>query len=204
MKEYRDMLKNPIENIQAMPTEGNILEWHFVIHGTKDSVYNGGYYHGMVIFPPQFPYKPPSLLMCTPNGRFKTNTRLCLSMSDFHPETWNPMWSVSTILMGLFSFMLEDTPTLGSLITSDSQKKKFAAESLENSCRDKTFCELFPDLVALHQQQLMAQASQPSSGIAAISPPTNAIADGSPSLAFVLIAFAAISFLTWGAVALAI
>ena len=67
----------------------------------------------MILFPPQFPFKPPSLLMCTPNGRFKVHTRLCLSMSDFHPETWNPMWSVSTILMGLYSFMLEDTPTLG-------------------------------------------------------------------------------------------
>ena len=26
--------------------------------------------------------------MLTPSGRFETGTRLCLSMSDFHPETW--------------------------------------------------------------------------------------------------------------------
>lgn len=38
--------------------------------------------------------------------RFKTNTRLCLSISDFHPDTWNPAWSVSTILTGLLSFMV--------------------------------------------------------------------------------------------------
>ena len=24
----------------------------------------------------------------TPNGRFKTDFRLCLSMSDYHPDTW--------------------------------------------------------------------------------------------------------------------
>ena len=35
-----------------------------------------------------YPFKPPSLLMVTPNGRFETGQRLCLSMSDFHPETW--------------------------------------------------------------------------------------------------------------------
>ena len=29
--------------------------------------------------------------MITPNGRFAVNTRLCVSMSDFHPETWNPV-----------------------------------------------------------------------------------------------------------------
>jgi hypothetical protein len=40
-------------------------------------------------------------------------TRLCLSMSDYHPETWNPMWSVSSILSGLVSFMYDTTPTTG-------------------------------------------------------------------------------------------
>lgn len=69
--------------------------------GAKGSPYEGGYYHGKLKFPPEYPLKPPSILMLTPSGRFKPNTRLCLSMSDFHPESWNPMWSVSTILMGL-------------------------------------------------------------------------------------------------------
>lgn len=44
--------------------------------------------------------------MITPNGRFQSNTRLCLSMSDFHPDTWNPAWSVESILKGLLSFMV--------------------------------------------------------------------------------------------------
>lgn len=43
--------------------------------------------------------------MITPSGRFQINTRLCLSISDFHPDTWNPSWTVSTIIMGLISFM---------------------------------------------------------------------------------------------------
>lgn len=47
--------------------------------------------------------------MITPNGRFQTDTRLCLSMSDFHPGTWNPSWSVATILNGLLSFMVRKT-----------------------------------------------------------------------------------------------
>ena len=35
------------------------------------------------------------------HSRFKPDTRLCLSISDYHPDTWNPAWSVSTILTGL-------------------------------------------------------------------------------------------------------
>ena len=115
---------------------------------------------------------------------FQPNTRLCLSMSDFHPETWNPMvcenlssflftrmiafqfyrelllecicisyfqpfiyvpmsvclcmqWSVGTILMGLYSFMQEETPTFGSTSASDAQRRKFAKDSLEFNLKNK-------------------------------------------------------------------
>lgn len=90
-KEFKELSKKPVENIRACPLESNILEWHYVIEGAKGSVYEGGYYHGIVTFPKEYPMKPPSIQMFTPNGRFKTCTRLCLSMSDFHPESWNPM-----------------------------------------------------------------------------------------------------------------
>lgn len=86
--------------ITAEPLPSNILEWHYVIHGPEDSPYHGGYYHGTLLFTKEFPFKPPSIYMITPNGRFKTNKRLCLSISDFHPDTWNPAWSVATILTG--------------------------------------------------------------------------------------------------------
>ena len=35
----------------------------------------GGYYHGKLVFPKDFPFKPPRIFMITPNGRFKVNTR---------------------------------------------------------------------------------------------------------------------------------
>ena len=92
--------------------------------------------------------------MLTPNGRFKPNRRLCLSMSDFHPESWNPMWSISTILMGLYSFMLDNKPTTGSIETTAAAKRQFAAESLAyNVKHDKVFCSLFPEYVELHEKR---------------------------------------------------
>lgn len=79
---------------------------HYVVKGPENTPYEGGYYHGKIIFPGDFPFKPPSIYMSTPNGRFCVNARLCLSISDYHPETWNPAWNVSTILTGLLSFMV--------------------------------------------------------------------------------------------------
>jgi len=31
--------------------------------------------------------------VCQPNGRFETQTKICLSISNHHPEHWQPSWS---------------------------------------------------------------------------------------------------------------
>uniref|UniRef100_M1AIQ7 Ubiquitin conjugating enzyme 2 n=1 Tax=Solanum tuberosum TaxID=4113 RepID=M1AIQ7_SOLTU len=84
----------PVSHVVARPSPNDILEWR-------------GFYYGKIKFPPEYPFKPPGISMTTPNGRFMTQKKICLSMSDFHPESWNPMWSVSSILTGLLSFMVK-------------------------------------------------------------------------------------------------
>ena len=160
-KEARALAKNPLQNptIIAVPNESNILEWHYVLEGGRGTPYEGGHYHGKIIFPKEYPLKPPSVVMLTPSGRFKPNRRLCLSMSDFHPETWNPMWSVSTILTGLYSFMIERAPTLGSIETTDAMKRKLGRQSLMYNVKDAEFCRMFPQLVELYKERQKALAA---------------------------------------------
>ncbi|XP_063699866.1 ubiquitin-conjugating enzyme E2 J2 [Culicoides brevitarsis] len=153
-QDYIRLKKDPVPYISAEPLPSNILEWHYVIRGPEDSLYAGGYYHGCLLFSKDFPFKPPSIYMYTPNGRFKTNKRLCLSISDFHPDTWNPAWSISTILTGLLSFMLETTPTLGSCESTLIEKRRFADQSLEFNLKNEIFVELFPDIVEEIKQRL--------------------------------------------------
>ncbi|XP_047506124.1 ubiquitin-conjugating enzyme E2 J2-like [Pieris napi] len=158
-QDYLRLKNDPVPYVTAEPVPSNILEWHYVVKGPEKSPYEGGYYHGKIMFPREFPFKPPSIYMITPNGRFKTNTKLCLSITDFHPDTWNPAWSISTILTGLLSFMLEKTPTLGSIETSDYQKRCLAAESLEINLKNEMFCELFPAYVD-EIEELLKQRQQ--------------------------------------------
>jgi len=160
------LAKDPVPYITAEPLPSNVLEWHYVVKGPEGSPYEGGTYHGKLVFPKEYPFKPPAIYMITPNGRFKTNTRLCLSISDFHPDTWNPGWSVSTILTGLLSFMLEKSVTLGSIETTDVQKRIYAAQSGRTNLKDKKFRELFPGLCDEIRQQMLeedtlAQAAPP-------------------------------------------
>jgi hypothetical protein len=75
--------------------------------------------------------KPPSVLMITPSGRFVCDTRICLTISDWHPESWNPVWKVESIIMGLLSFMLSEEGGIGSMTTSEAERKKFAKASLD-------------------------------------------------------------------------
>ncbi|NWI81929.1 UB2J2 enzyme, partial [Dryoscopus gambensis] len=154
-QDYLRIKKDPVPYICAEPLPSNILEWHYVVRGPELTPYEGGYYHGKLIFPREFPFKPPSIYMITPNGRFKCNTRLCLSITDFHPDTWNPAWSVSTILTGLLSFMVEKGPTLGSIETSEFTKRQLAAQSLAFNLKDKVFCELFPEVVEVREYSLI-------------------------------------------------
>lgn len=159
-QDYLRIMKDPVPYVKAVPLPSNILEWHYTVLGPENSPYEGGMYHGKLVFPREYPFKPPSIYMLTPSGRFKCNTRLCLSISDFHPDTWNPAWSVSTILTGLLSFMLEKSPTLGSLETSDYTKRQLAAQSKQFNLQNKTYCDLFPDIVeGIRQEELQRNSS---------------------------------------------
>ena len=138
--------KNPIPAIDVQANVNNILEWHFVIHGGENTLYQGGMYHGMLIFPPEYPFSPPMILFLTPNGRFKTNERICFSLSDFHPEEWKPAFSVTTVLQGVREFMHDSTETIGSIKTSEIVKRQFAEGSSAYNSQNYTFRLLFPQL----------------------------------------------------------
>ncbi|KAI9062642.1 UBC-like protein [Trametes sanguinea] len=87
-KEYVAMQKEPPPFVWAAPDEKNILTWNYIIRGPPDSPYAGGEYHGVLLFPSEYPFKPPGIKMLTPSGRFQPDKKICFSMSDFHPGSY--------------------------------------------------------------------------------------------------------------------
>ncbi|TBU47512.1 UBC-like protein [Dichomitus squalens] len=144
-KEYVAMQKEPPPFVWAAPDEKNILTWNYIIRGPPDSPFAGGEYHGVLLFPSEYPFKPPGIKMITPSGRFQPDKKICFSMSDFHPGSWNPAWSVATILTGLLSFMLSDEMTTGSVTSTDAEKRAYAARSHSWNLQQKRFKEAFPE-----------------------------------------------------------
>ena len=91
-KELLAINKDRPEFIWATHKETNILLWSFLVAPPDDTVYGGGYYWGRVTFPQDYPFAPPGIQFVTPSGRFRPETKICMSMSDYHPESWNPAW----------------------------------------------------------------------------------------------------------------
>lgn len=114
-----------------------------MIYGLLDSPFEGGYYHGKLMFPVEYPMKPPGVTMITPSGRFKPKERICLSISDFHPETWSPAWNVETILTGLVSFFDSEENTTGCMISSSYEKRRYAMQSVAWNMNDPEFIKYF-------------------------------------------------------------
>ena len=153
-REFNLLQKDPEANFFASPLESSCLEWHFIILGSPDTPYHGGIYHGKLTFPPQFPMKPPSIQVHTASSRFVPNQKICMSMSDFHPELWNPSWSVRTILVGLLSFWNSEELTTGGMRDSAANRVELAKASLAAIVGDKIVNDLFPKVVLLAKARL--------------------------------------------------
>jgi ubiquitin-protein ligase len=64
----------------ATPLEDNLFEWHFTIRGPVDTEFQGGIYHGRIILPAEYPFKPPSISFMT--VRIAHRSRLNDSLMD--------------------------------------------------------------------------------------------------------------------------
>lgn len=124
------MQNNASDEFMSLPVQDNIFEWQFAIRGPQDTEFEGGIYHGRIQLPPEYPFRPPAFMLLTPNGRFETQTKICLSISQHHPEHWQPSWSVRTALVALIAFMpTKPDGALGSLDYTGEERRALAIKS---------------------------------------------------------------------------
>lgn len=124
--------KEPLEFIDAIPDEEDILKWYFIVKGPSYSDFKDGYYLGIINHNPEYPFKPPDFKMLTPNGRFSIDKKICLSNSNYHSNEWNTMWNIKTILVGFLSIMLDDDEyDVSHIRSSKKEKEMFAKNSIE-------------------------------------------------------------------------
>ena len=93
MRELRELEAEDSDEFAAEPLESDIFEWMFAVRGPQGTDFEGGIYLGRISLPADYPFKPPTFMLLTPSGRWEVNTKICLSISNHHPEHWQPSWS---------------------------------------------------------------------------------------------------------------
>ncbi|KAJ7273504.1 ubiquitin-conjugating enzyme/RWD-like protein [Mycena haematopus] len=179
MQEARELANDPSPEYSAAPLEDDIFEWHCTLRGPAGTEFEGGLYHFRILLPAEYPFRPPSIMMLTPSGRFETDTKICISFTSYHEELWQPAWGVRTAIIGLQGFFPlsgKAAVGIGSIEHPVVERKRLAQLSRSWTCpicRESNL-SLLPDPVGTGTSSLPEQPA-PSEQPAPVSIPDAAL-----------------------------
>ncbi|OAD67673.1 hypothetical protein PHYBLDRAFT_188942 [Phycomyces blakesleeanus NRRL 1555(-)] len=133
MQEAKELAVEGSFDYEAHPLEAildNIFEWHFTVRGPSETEFENGSYTNKKIL--SCPY---IISMIQPNGRFELNTKICLSITGFHPEYWQPAWGIRTVILAVMGFFpTEARGAIGGLDYTKEERIVLAKSSKAWKC----------------------------------------------------------------------
>lgn len=67
--------------------------------------------------------KPPEIYFLSKSGRYEINVKICTTFSSYHPETWNPNWTIENVILGLRSTLTEKADGIGGINSDENAIK---------------------------------------------------------------------------------
>ena len=107
--DLNEMLLTPPENCSAGPATDNLYEWQATIIGPEGSPYHNGVFYLKIVFPSDYPFKPPRVSFLTKiyHCNVSSSGAICL---DILKDQWSPALSVSKVLLSICSLMTDPNP----------------------------------------------------------------------------------------------
>jgi ubiquitin-conjugating enzyme E2 D len=138
-KELDQLQKSPPENCSAGPVDDkDIRHWKAMIIGPTGTPYEGGVFYLDVVFPEDYPFKPPDMKFITkiyhPNVSDYSG-RICL---DILKTKWSPALTLSKTLLSLCSLLSEpnpDDPLVGTIAKQYKEDYKGFCETARSWTR---------------------------------------------------------------------
>jgi ubiquitin-conjugating enzyme E2 D/E len=109
-KELEDLQLNPLECCTAAPAkETDLYVWDATLFGPKDSPYEGGVFELGLVFPTDYPFKPPKVYFKTKVFHPNINAQgaICL---DILKDQWSPALSIVKVLLSISSLLTDANP----------------------------------------------------------------------------------------------
>lgn len=109
-KDLQEITSDPPSHVSAGPVNDNNFElWEATIMGPSDSPYAGGVFKLDILFPENYPFKPPKILFKTKIYHPNINKygSICL---DILNVKWSPAMSISKVLLSIVSLLTDPNP----------------------------------------------------------------------------------------------
>ena len=107
--ELEGLTKDPPSNCSAGPVKDDIMHWEATLMGPNGSVYEGGVFKLNIIFPADYPFKPPKVHFETRIYHPNINAAggICL---DILKDNWSPALTISKVLLSICSLLDDPNP----------------------------------------------------------------------------------------------
>ena len=79
-----------IPGVSSICDQDNMFDWHFTLRGTRDTEFEGGVYHGRILLPADYPFRPPNIILLTVRRCWILNSFVLMS-STHCPITYSLM-----------------------------------------------------------------------------------------------------------------
>lgn len=110
LKEIKDMEISPPDNCTAGPIDStDMFNWHGTIIGPEKSPYEGGLFKLEIRFPPEYPFKPPTVTFATKvfHPNINSSGGICL---DILKDQWSPSLTIGKVLLSISSLLTDPNP----------------------------------------------------------------------------------------------
>ncbi|XP_006408803.2 ubiquitin-conjugating enzyme E2 28 [Eutrema salsugineum] len=114
-----DLQRNPSPIYSAGVEAEDVYVWASTITGPPGTPYEGGVFFLRIIFPPDFPWKPPKVHFRTPIFHPNVSYRGNIFHPMLMPDTWCIATSVAQMLMSLAQMLLHPLVAEGDVVREE-------------------------------------------------------------------------------------
>ena len=135
-KELENLKTDPPVNCSAGPEDDDIFKWTATLMGPSASPYQGGIFYLNIVFPQNYPFKPPKITFATKvyHPNINSSGGICL---DILKENWSPALTISKVLISICS-LLDDPNPDDPLVPDIAELFKNDREAYNVKARDRT------------------------------------------------------------------
>jgi len=119
-KQLAELAKNPVEGFSAgLVDDYDIFKWELLIIGPPDTLYEGGFFKAHLIFPKEYPLRPPKMKFISDiwHPNIDKSGEVCISILhepgddkygyEKASERWLPVHTIETIVVSVISMLAD-------------------------------------------------------------------------------------------------